>query len=119
MILMQRHRILRLRLYRETFINRGNRTYENYYINGRYIKSNIINKAIEEAYKGFIMPHNYPFTVIHFTISPDIIDVNVHPTKMELRFQNNEYVYNFVYDSILSTLKEKNLWQKLNQMDSL
>ena len=95
------------------FINRGNRTYENYYINGRYIKSNIINKAIEEAYKGFIMPHNYPFTVIHFTISPDIIDVNVHPTKMELRFQNNEYVYNFVYDSILSTLKGKELVAKV------
>lgn len=97
----------------KTFINRGNRTYENYYINGRYIKSNIINKAIEEAYKGFIMPHNYPFTVIHFTISPDIIDVNVHPTKMELRFQNNEYVYNFVYDSILSTLKGKELVAKV------
>ena len=88
---------------------RGNRTYENYYINGRYIKSSIITKAIEDAYKGFIMPHNYPFTVLHFTINPEIIDVNVHPTKMELRFSNNEYVYNFVYDTILSTLKGKEL----------
>ena len=89
------------------FVNRGNRTYENYYINGRYIKSGIINRAIEAGYKGFIMPHNYPFTVLHFTINPKIIDVNVHPTKMELRFSDNEYVYNFVYDTILSTLKGK------------
>lgn len=94
------------------FINRGNRTYENYFINGRYIKSGIINRAIEEAYKGFIMPHNYPFTAIHFKISTDIVDVNVHPTKMELRFSNNEYVYNFVYDSVLSTLKGKELVAK-------
>lgn len=91
------------------FVNRGNRVYENYYINGRYIKSSIINRAIEAGYKGFIMPHNYPFTVLHFTINPEIIDVNVHPTKMELRFSNNEYVYNFVYDTILSTLKGKEL----------
>lgn len=91
------------------FVNRGNRTYENYYINGRYIKSGIINRAIEAGYKGFIMPHNYPFTVLHFTINPEIIDVNVHPTKMELRFSDNEYVYNFVYDTILSTLKGKEL----------
>ncbi len=91
------------------FVNRGNRMYENYYINGRYIKSSIINKAIEAGYKGFIMPHNYPFTVLHFTINPEIIDVNVHPTKMELRFSDNEYVYNFVYDTILSTLKGKEL----------
>ena len=67
-------------------ICRGNRGYENYYINGRYIKSSIITKAIEEAYKGYIMPHNYPFTAIHFKINPSIMDVNVHPTKMELRF---------------------------------
>ena len=91
------------------FVNRGNRVYENYYINGRYIKSSIINRAIEAGYKGFIMTHNYPFTVLHFTINPEIIDVNVHPTKMELRFSNNEYVYNFVYDTILSTLKGKEL----------
>ncbi len=95
------------------FVNRGNRTYENYYINGRYIKSGIINRAIEAGYKGFIMPHNYPFTVLHFTINPKIIDVNVHPTKMELRFSDNEYVYNFVYDTILSTLKGKELVAKV------
>lgn len=88
---------------------RGNRTYENYYINGRYIKSSIITKAIEDAYKGFIMPHNYPFSAIHFKINPAIIDVNVHPTKMELRFSNNEYIYNFVYDTCLKALNSKEL----------
>lgn len=90
-------------------ICRGNKAYENYYINGRYIKSSIITKAIEEAYKGYIMPHNFPFTAIHFKINPEILDVNVHPTKMELRFSTNEYVYNFVLDSIKSTLKSGEL----------
>ncbi|MBO5458847.1 MAG: DNA mismatch repair protein MutL, partial [Lachnospira sp.] len=83
--------------------------FENYYINGRYIKSHIITKAIEEAYKGFIMPHNYPFTAIHFEINPAILDVNVHPTKMELRFSKNEFVYQFVLDSLISALKRKEL----------
>lgn len=90
-------------------ICRGNRGYENYYINGRYIKSGIITQAIEEAYKGYIMPHNYPFTAMHFKINPAILDVNVHPTKMELRFSKNDYVYNFVLDSVRSALKSGDL----------
>lgn len=96
---------------------RGNRTYENYYINGRYIKSSIITKAIEDAYKGFIMPHNYPFSAIHFKINPAIIDVNVHPTKMELRFSNNEYIYNFVYDTCLKVLNSKELIAEVSVPD--
>ena len=63
-------------------ILRGNRNHENYYINGRYIKSPIITKAIEEAYKPYVMHHKYPFTCLHFEIDPKFIDVNVHPTKM-------------------------------------
>ncbi|MDO5340073.1 MAG: DNA mismatch repair endonuclease MutL [Eubacteriales bacterium] len=98
-------------------IVRGNRTYENYYINGRYIKSSIITKAIEDAYKGFIMPHNYPFSAIHFKINPAIIDVNVHPTKMELRFSNNEYIYNFVYDTCLKALNSKELIAEVSVPD--
>lgn len=90
-------------------ICRGNRGFENYYINGRYIKSYIITKAIEEAYKGFIMPHNYPFTALHFQINPAILDVNVHPTKMELRFSKNEFVYQFVLDSVANALKQREL----------
>ena len=98
-------------------ICRGNKAYENYYINGRYIKSSIITKAIEEAYKGYIMPHNFPFTAIHFKINPEILDVNVHPTKMELRFSTNEYVYNFVLDSIKSTLKSGELAPEVSLSD--
>lgn len=90
-------------------ISRGNRTYENYFINGRFIKSNVITKAIEEAYKGFIMMHKYPFTAMHFKINPEIIDVNVHPTKMELRFSKNEFVYEFVLNAVRNVLKNREL----------
>lgn len=93
---------------------RGNRTYENYYINGRYIKSGIITKAIEQAYKGHIMPHNYPFCAIYFKINPAILDVNVHPTKMELRFSKNEFVYQFVFDSVKNALMQKELAVQIN-----
>lgn len=88
-------------------VNRGNRNFENYYINGRFIKSNIINKAIEEAYKSFMMQHKYPFTALHFTIDQDLIDVNVHPTKMELRFSNGEEVYRVVLEEILKALTHR------------
>ena len=90
-------------------ISRGNRNYENYFINGRYVKSNIIAKAIEDAYKDFTMQHRYPFTVLHFTMDGTDLDVNVHPTKMELRFSNQQGVYNFVYNSLKQTLTEPEL----------
>ncbi|WP_434311764.1 DNA mismatch repair endonuclease MutL [Hominifimenecus sp. rT4P-3] len=90
-------------------ISRGNRSYENYFINGRYIKSNLITKAIENAYAGFVMQHKYPFTVLHFTIEPTWLDVNVHPTKMELRFRNEELVYQTVYETIRNALEGKEL----------
>lgn len=90
-------------------ISRGNRNYENYYINGRYVKSSIITKAIEEAYKSYTMSHRYPFTAIHLTIPGEFIDVNVHPTKMEIRFRNNDEVYGMVYHSIKDILAGKEL----------
>lgn len=90
-------------------ISRGNRNYENYYINGRYVKSGIITKAIEEAYKSYTMSHRYPFTAIHLTIPGEFIDVNVHPTKMEIRFRNNDEVYGMVYHSIKDILAGKEL----------
>ena len=71
-------------------INRGNRNYENYFINGRYIKSSLLSRSIEEAYHNFLMQHQYPFTVLYFTFPGDTLDVNVHPTKMELRFGHNQ-----------------------------
>ncbi len=90
-------------------ISRGNRNYENYYINGRYVKSAIITKAIEEAYKAYTMSHRYPFTALHLTIPGEYIDVNVHPTKMEIRFRNNDEVYGMVYHSIKDILAGKEL----------
>ena len=90
-------------------IARGNRTQENYFINGRYIKCAIINRAIEDAYKSYMMGHKYPFTAIHITVPPDFIDVNVHPSKMELRFSNNEAIYQAIYQVIRDTLSGKNM----------
>lgn len=90
-------------------ISRGNRNYENYYINGRYVKSNIIAKAIEDAYKDFTMQHKYPFTVLHFVMDGNDLDVNVHPTKMELRFSKQQEVYNFVYQAVKNALSEREL----------
>ena len=89
-------------------ITRGNRNYENYFINGRYIKSNLLSKAIEEAYKNFLMQHQYPFTVLYFTFYSEL-DVNVHPTKMELRFDNNNEIYVELCDTIYEILSHKEM----------
>ena len=83
-------------------VSRSNRNFENYYINGRYIKSPIIMKAIEEAFEPFMMQHKYPFTAFHINIEPTELDVNVHPSKMELRFANGPYIY----DSIVNCFRE-------------
>ena len=88
-------------------ISRGNRSYESYFINGRYIKSSLLSKAVEEAYKGFMMQHQYPFCVLYFTMDTELLDVNVHPTKMELRFSNNEEVYRKLYQTIRDVLTHK------------
>ena len=72
---------------------RGNRSYEMYFINGRYIKSPLLTKCIEDAYKPFLMKHQYPFTVLLLTIDGSLIDVNVHPAKMEIRFRQSEEIY--------------------------
>lgn len=90
-------------------ISRGNRNFENYFINGRYIKSNIIYKAIEDSYKDYTMQHKYPFTVFHVEMDGSHVDVNVHPTKMELRFNNQQEVYNAIYEAIDISLHEKEL----------
>ena len=89
-------------------ITRGNRNYENYFINGRYVKSNILSRAIEEAYKSFLMQHQYPFTVLYFTFFSEL-DVNVHPTKMELRFDNNNEIYVELCNTIYAILSHKEM----------
>ncbi len=94
-------------------ITRGNRNHENYFINGRYIKSSVITKAIEEAYKPFLMHHKYPFTSIYFEIDPSFIDVNVHPQKMEIRLKNGEEIYRLTQELIRTTLTGKELIPKV------
>lgn len=85
-------------------VSRGNRNFENYFINQRYIKSSLIAKSIEDAYKNFLMQHQYPFCVLYFSFDGQMLDVNVHPTKMELRFSQNEGIYQKLYDCIRDRL---------------
>lgn len=88
-------------------ISRGNRNYMNYFINGRYIKSSTIHKAIEDAYQPYTMQHRYPFTVLHFTVAPELVDINVHPQKMEIRFSDAQGIYQSVYHAISEALKHR------------
>lgn len=90
-------------------ITRGNRNFENCFVNGRYVKNAMLSKAIEDAYKDFLMQHKFPFVVIHFQVDGEKIDVNVHPTKMEMRFQRQQDVYNIVYEGVHRTLLEPEL----------
>ena len=90
-------------------INRGNRNFEIYFINGRYIKSTLLSKAIEEAYKGFLMQHQYPFCVLYFSFPGETLDVNVHPTKMELRFDHNTEIYQNLCQGLIDILSGKDL----------
>lgn len=90
-------------------ISRGNRQYENYFINGRYVKSNVVSKAIEQGYKNFLMQHQYPFTVLLAEFEGKYLDVNVHPTKMELRFSDEEKVFQLFYHVIYDALSKREL----------
>ncbi len=98
-------------------ITRGNRNFENFFVNGRYVKSPMISKSLEDAYKDFTMQHKFPFAVLHFHIDGGDIDVNVHPTKMELRFQRQQEVYNAVFEGVHRTLLEPELIQKAEVPD--
>ena len=101
----------------EPLVSRGNRNFETYFINGRYVKSNLIAKAIEDAYKDFQMQHKYPFTVLHITVDTEIVDVNVHPTKMEVRFQNQQDVYNAVCEALSRALHHEELIPRVEVPD--
>lgn len=95
-------------------ISRGNRNFMNYFINGRYIKSSIIGKAIEDAYKPYMMQHKYPFTSLYYEINPSMLDVNVHPQKLELKLKNSDDVYGLTYRIIKETLSGKELIPKIS-----
>ncbi len=90
-------------------ITRGNRNFEHFFVNGRYVKSPMISRALEDAYKGFLMQHKFPFAVLAFDLAGEQVDVNVHPTKMELRFQRQQEVYDAVFEGIHQRLLEPEL----------
>ncbi len=85
-------------------VSRGNRNFEHYFINRRYIKSSLIAKGLEDGYKNFLMQHQYPFCVLYFFFDGQLLDVNVHPTKMELRFGRNEEIYQKLFNCIREKL---------------
>ena len=95
-------------------IARGNRSFENYYINGRYVKNNIITKAIENAYKGFLMQHKFPFVSLQMQMEGNDLDVNVHPAKREVRFAREQEVYEAVYDTVRRALMGKEMIPKVS-----
>ena len=90
-------------------LNRANRNFENYFVNHRYIKSKVISKAIEEGYQSYMMQHRYPFCVIHITVPPESVDVNVHPTKMEVRFSNQNSLYKLIAENIADFLSHQEM----------
>ncbi len=90
-------------------INRSNRNFEIYFVNGRYIRSNIISKAIEEGGRGYYMQHKFPFCVLMLEVSPELMDVNVHPTKLEVRFSNQNALFDFIMDTVRIALKSNEL----------
>lgn len=93
----------------KAFVSKGNRSFEHYFVNGRYIRSNIITKAIEEAYKSFVMIHKFPFTCLHFKLDSTKLDVNVHPAKMEFKYAEGEKLFDFVKDCVRQALLQKEM----------
>lgn len=93
----------------KTALNRANRNFENYFVKRRYVKSKILSKAIEEGYQPYMMQHRYPFCVVHITVPPESVDVNVHPTKMEVRFSNQNSIYKLIADNISEFLSQQEM----------
>lgn len=98
----------------KAYVSKGNRSFEHYFVNGRYIRSNIVTKAIEEAYKSFVMIHKFPFTALHFTLDSNKLDVNVHPTKMEFKYADGEQLFGFVKESIRQALLQEEMIQDVS-----
>lgn len=88
-------------------ISRGNRNFENYFINQRYVKSPLISKCLEDAYKNFLMQRQYPFCALYFSFDGQMLDVNVHPSKMELRFFCKEGIYQKLFGCVREKLMQK------------
>lgn len=90
-------------------LTRANRNYEYFFINGRYIRSFVLQRAVENAYKTLLTIGKFPFIVVHLNLDPSLVDVNVHPTKLEVRFKNEELIYEVVYEAISTYIHQQNL----------
>lgn len=87
---------------------RSNRNFEIYFINGRFIRSQILSRAIEEGYKEYLMQHKFPLCVLHITVEDKAqVDVNVHPTKMEVRFSDSSAIYQLITKAVAERLRSK------------
>lgn len=93
----------------KAFVSKGNRSFEHYFINERSIRNVVVTKAIEEAYKSFVMIHKFPFTALHFTLDNTKLDVNVHPAKMESKYADGERLFQFVKDSVRQALLQEEM----------
>ena len=91
----------------QSVIARGNRGFEHFFVNNRYIKSNNLSKACEEGYYGFLMGHQYPFFVLNINFLNSSVDVNVHPTKQEVRFENETYILETLTKIINNRLRKR------------
>lgn len=100
-------------------LNRSNRNFENCFINGRYVKSTFLFKAIEEGYRAYLMQHKFPFAVLYFTMDTDKVDVNVHPTKMDIRITDSQKYYDFIVTSISDTLSKPEMIPSIEQVETL
>lgn len=101
----------------EPVINRANRNYEQFFVNGRFIKSDWLYKACETAFAGFLMQHKYPFCIMHLTIDTTKIDVNVHPNKMDIRFSEPSIIYDHVLNTIRKRLEQTELIPEVNLLN--
>ena len=100
-------------------LNRSNRNFENCFINGRYVKSNFLFKAVEEGYRSYLMQHKFPFVILYFEIDTDKVDVNVHPTKMDIRITDSQKYYDFIVTSISRTLQQQEMIPDMGQDETL
>lgn len=93
----------------EPSINRSNRNFEIFFVNGRYVKDKIVSKALEEGYKQYLMMHKFPFAVLHIRMDPAMVDVNVHPAKLEVRFDNQTALYEMIRSNVENTLRNREM----------
>ena len=95
-------------------VNRSNRNYESFFMNGRYVRCDVLERALEEGYKNFLMQHKFPFCVLHMNIDPSLVDVNIHPAKLTIRLHNSEVIYKDLAENVKNALTHIELIPKVN-----